>query len=239
MKALGNNKHLFILAGTVLLLASMTLSGCKGKKPVSNTESMLCVGDYWTEAQGKAFLDEQKKTYTTAEAWEKRAGQIRSQILKGSGLEKFPDKCPLNALIGEKRVYDGYQVQNVAFESLPGVFVTGSLYTPNEVKGQLAGILSPHGHWTDTADYGRYRPDSQKRFAEMARMGAMVLGYDMVGFGQMAEFGWIHEHPQVLSHHRQQKIRLRPENTDSAIRCCTAHRGCSHLASLSIAESDY
>ncbi len=198
MNALNLKKILFGILALVLLLVSYTMESCKGKKTEKITESMLCVDNYWTEAQGKAFLDQQKKTYTTAEAWEKSANQIRIHVLKGTGFEKFPDKCPLNTFIGEKRVYEGYQVQNVAFESLPGVYVTGSLYTPTETKGQLAGILSPHGHWADPADYGRYRADSQKRFAEMARMGAMVFGYDMVGYGQMADFGWIHEHPQVL-----------------------------------------
>ena len=191
----------------VALMVSVTISSCKGKKNKESSEPMLCVGDYWTEAQGKEFLNQQKKTYTTANEWENRSKQIRAHILKGAGLEKFPEKCPLNPIIGEKRIYDGYQVQNVAFESLPGVYVTGSVYAPTEFKGTLAGILSPHGHWTDTSDYGRYRSDSQKRFAEMARMGAMVLGYDMVGFGQMAELGWIHEHPMSLKLQTWNSIR--------------------------------
>src|SRR5450759_1340808 len=149
MKTILKQKTTFLVAiAMVGLLVSFTMVSCKGKKTDKSSESMLCVGDYWTEAQGKEFLDQQRQTYTTAAAWEKRAKQIRTQILKGAGLEKFPDKCPLNTYLGEKRVYDGYQVQNVAFESLPGVYVTGSLYTPTGAKGILAGILSPHGHWT-------------------------------------------------------------------------------------------
>lgn len=167
-------------------------------KQAINPDSLLCVGDYWTEAEGKAFLEKMRKTYTTAEAWNKRANHIRKQILIGSSLEKYPKKCPLNPIIGEKRVYDGYQVQNIAFESLPGVYVTGSLYTPTNAKGKLPGILSPHGHWNEPGDVGRYRPDAQKRFAAMARMGAMVFGYDMVGYGQLGEFGWVHKHAGVL-----------------------------------------
>jgi uncharacterized protein len=194
------------LVFTVIMISS-TLGSCKGKKTEMKPDTMLCMDAYWTEAQGKAFLDQQRKSYTSAEEWKKRAGKIRTQILKGAELEKFPEKCPLNPVIGEKRIYDGYQVQNIAFESLPGVYVTGSLYTPTDYKGALVGILSPHGHWTDTADYGRYRPDSQKRFAEMARMGAMVFGYDMVGFGQLAEFGWIHEHPKSLKLQTWNSIR--------------------------------
>lgn len=178
-------------------------SNAQGK----NTESMLCVGYYWTEAEGKAFLEKMRQAYTTPEAWKKRAIEIRSQILKGAGLEKFPPKCPLNPVFGEKRIYDGYQVQNVAFESLPGVYVTGSLYTPLKAKRMIPGILNTHGHWSTPEDYGRYRPDAQKRFAVMARMGAMVFAYDMVGYGQLAEFGWIHKHPQALKMQLWNSIR--------------------------------
>jgi hypothetical protein len=199
MKTTFKHKEPF-MAGILMvaLLISLTLESCNGKKTEKNSESMLCVGDYWTETQGKVFLEQQRKTYTTAKEWKKRAKKIRQHILNGAGLTKYPEKCPLNPIIGEKRVYDGYQVQNVAFESLPGVYVTGSLYTTTDSKGTLAGILSPHGHWTEPNDYGRYRADSQKRFAEMARMGAMVLGYDMVGFGQLGDLGWKHEHPGTL-----------------------------------------
>lgn len=162
------------------------------------SDPMLCVGNHWTEEEGKLFLGRMRQSYTTAAAWESRAKEIRAHILKGAGLEKYPAKTPLNPIMGEKRVFDGYQVQNVAFESLPGVYVTGSLYTPTNGKGMLPGILNTHGHWTKPGDVGRYRPDAQRRFAALARMGAMVWAYDAVGYGQMEEFGWVHKHPEAL-----------------------------------------
>lgn len=192
-----NHKVKFLIAG-IILCFSVEANSQVVKKNDNSAPNMLCVGDYWTEAQGKSFLEAQKLKYTSKKDWEKRAQLIKQHILKGMGLEKFPKKCPLNPVIGEARVYDGYQVQNVAFESLPGVYVTGSLYIPTEAKGKLPGIISPHGHWSKPGDVGRYRPDAQKRFAAMARMGAMVFGYDMVGYGQMEELGWKHKHPEVL-----------------------------------------
>jgi len=65
---------------------------------------MLCVGNYWSEAEGKAFLEQMRQTYATAETLEKSAKQIRTQIRKGIGLEKYPKKCPFHPIIGEKRV---------------------------------------------------------------------------------------------------------------------------------------
>tara|TARA_R110002124_G_scaffold287357_3_gene473752 strand:- start:65228 stop:66424 length:1197 start_codon:yes stop_codon:yes gene_type:complete len=159
---------------------------------------MLCVGDHWTEEEGAAFLQMEKKKYSTEKAWNKRAAEIRKQILKGTDLVKMPKKSPLKPIMGEIRKFDGYVVQNIAFESLPGVFVTGSLYMPSENPGKAPGILSPHGHWTKPGDVGRYRPDAQKRFASMARMGAIVWAYDAVGYGQMGEIGWEHREGDVL-----------------------------------------
>ncbi|MCX6222726.1 MAG: acetylxylan esterase [Bacteroidia bacterium] len=192
-------RKIFRLLVVCTLLLAFTPAQAQGqKKTAKASQNMLCQGDYFTEQQGKDFLETQKKSYTTQKDWEKRAKLIKEHILKGTGLTKFPKKCPLNPIIGAKRVFDGYQVQNVAFESLPGVYVTGSLYTPTNAKGKLPGIISPHGHWHKKGDVGRYRPDAQKRFAALARMGAMVFGYDMVGYGQMEELGWKHDHPEVL-----------------------------------------
>lgn len=177
------------------------------KNHTVDAESQLCVGAYWTEEEGNDFLQQMRQTYTTPKAWECRRKEIKKHILAGLDLKKFPKRAPLNPIMGEVRKYDGYQVQNVAFESLPGVYVTGSLYMPLETKGKLPGILSPHGHWAKPGDLGRYRSDAQKRFATMARMGAMVWAYDAVGYGQMEELGWEHEHPEALKLQTWNSIR--------------------------------
>jgi dienelactone hydrolase len=186
---------------TILLsdfLISCTNSTSK-KETIVETEKSKSGQIYqWSEAEGKKFLADTRRSITTANAWRKRAEVIRSHILNGAQLNPLPQKCPLNPIIRDKRIFDGYQVTNVAFESLPGVYVTGSLYTPINAKGSMPGVLSPHGHWPNKDDYGRYRPDVQKRCAAIARMGAMVFSYDMVGYGQLADFGWKHEHPQTM-----------------------------------------
>ena len=126
-------------------------------------------------------------------------------------------------------MFDGYQVQNVAFESLPGVYVTGSIYRPIEVPTNPAGVLSPHGHWPKREDYGRYRPDVQRRCAAMARMGAVVFSYDMVGYGQLAELGWVHKHPETMKLQIWNSIRsvdfLISLGVDSTRIACTGASG--------------
>ena len=184
----------FIASVFVLAFAhfAATAAYAQEKKP------QLCQGNYLTEEAAKEQLERFAKSYSNLDQWKERAKRIREGILRGAELLPMPKKCPLNPIIHSKRQYDGYTVENVAFDSLPGVFVTGSLYRPREGKGPFAAVLCPHGHWGDPNDYGRFRPDQQKRCATLARMGAVVFSYDMVGWGDWKNAGWKHNRPKVL-----------------------------------------
>ncbi|MEZ4776348.1 MAG: acetylxylan esterase [Bacteroidia bacterium] len=158
-------------------------------------QSMLCQGNYWTESEAAAIHTEFAATYHNLEDWEHRAETIRQGILEGLELTTTPEKTPLNTVIHSKKVMDGYSVENVSFESLPGFFVTGNLYRPTEGDGPFAAILSTHGHWSDPANHGRYREDMQYRCATLARMGAIVFAYDMIGYGDSDQCD--HKHPKA------------------------------------------
>ena len=173
-----------------------------------NTNSKnLCVGAYYSEEEGAANLLKLKESYQSKEEWLQRAEMIKKGILEGSGLFPIPVKTPLNPRYTDERKYDGYSVKNVAIESLPGVFVTGSLYLPEKKSDKMAGILSNHGHWAKPEDYGRYRADAQNRCATFARMGAVVFSYDMVGYGEMQDVGWEHKHPLAFKQQLWNSIR--------------------------------
>jgi len=135
-------------------------------------------------------------TYHDKTTWEKRATIIRQGIITGGELTNLPTKNPLKPIIHSKRVYDGYSVENVAFESFPGFFVTGNLYRPTVKKSTYPAILSPHGHSSDPATMGRFQESVQKRCATLARMGAIVFTYDMLGYGEsdqsVHKMPWVH-----------------------------------------------
>ncbi len=155
--------------------------------------TMLCRGNYFTEAEGRKSLEQFAKTYYDLDSWKKRAEQIRQRIRKGMNLSERRIVLPLNVNTHSKRVYDGYTVENIAFESLPGFFVTGNLYKPLKNAASYAGILSPHGHGNDP----RFQENVQKRCAVLAKMGAIVFTYDMIGYGDSKQCE--HKHPQALT----------------------------------------
>jgi len=158
----------------------------------------LCQGNYQTESQAVQQLKRLAVHSQTLDQWKARRAQIRENILRGTELWPLPMRTPLNPIIHSRREYDGYSVENIAIESMPGVFVTGNLYSPLGGDGPFAAILCPHGHWSQKSDYGRFRPDMQYRCATLARMGAVVFAFDMVGYGDSENAGWQHKRPQVL-----------------------------------------
>ena len=197
------DRRVFILLPAILLAAAIAMSQDNN----NDKQSFLCQGYYQTEAQAEAQLKRLGGKYKNADEWRARAERIRRGIVEGAELDPLADKCSLKPIVHSKRHYHGYTVENVAFESLPGVFVTGSIYRAENDQGSLPAILCPHGHWSEPENYGRIQPDMQKLCATLARMGAMVFTYDMVGYGELAEIGWKHKHPKSLKQQLWNSIR--------------------------------
>jgi len=192
-------KRLLFSLGSVVLFA-FSATAQKAGKPT------LCVGNYHSEADAVKQLARLSKTHSNLAQWKVRAAAVRQQILTGAKLNPLPKRTPLNPIIKNKRSYNGYTVESATFEARPGFFVYGSLYRPLGHKGSRPGILCPHGH-ARGPEGGRLRPDQQHRCATLARMGAVVFSYDMIGFGDSLHLGWNHKHKQALTLQTWSSIR--------------------------------
>ncbi|MEZ6016736.1 MAG: sulfatase-like hydrolase/transferase [Planctomycetota bacterium] len=168
------------------------------------------------EWAGAAHLARLALQTPTRAAFEARAAIVRGEVARALDLDLAAPRPPIAAQVTQRRELDGYSVEDVAFEAAPGQFVTGNLYRPLGKAGPFAGVLSAHGHlsWGYSGGYGRFAPESQQRAATLARMGAVVFAYDMVGFGDSAEAGWTHEdwHRGVEAFHVGEE---RPESPDA------------------------
>ena len=184
----------------LLSFALISLSVHAAEKPI------LCRGNYHSEADAVKQLARLSKTHSNLAQWKVRAAAIRQQILTGAKLNPIPKRTPLNPIIKNKRTYKGYTVEAATFEARPGYFVYGNLYRPLGREGKRPGVLCPHGH-ARGPEGGRLRPDQQNRCATLARMGAVVFSYDMIGFGDSEHLGWNHRHPQALTLQTWSSIR--------------------------------
>jgi cephalosporin-C deacetylase-like acetyl esterase len=117
-----------------------------------------------------------------AEDWRRERPEARRRILYNLGLDPMPEKTPLNARVTSSFERDGYRVENVVFESMPGLYVTGNLYIPAELKGRAPTVVYVSGHapgpWGAKVYY-------QHHGIWFARNGYVALLLDTVEFGEV------------------------------------------------------
>lgn len=148
---------------------------------IFSQENMLCVGKYWSEDEANLKMKEFAAQWNSLSSWEMRADKIRNNIISGMKFEQMPKiKANFNPIIRDAKIMDGYIVENIAIESFTGFYITGNLYRPINSKGKNAAILCTHGHTEDK----RFKADIQYRAAVLAKMGAIVFAYDMIGYGE-------------------------------------------------------
>lgn len=136
-----------------------------------------------TEADGEKLIDYLNTLYTDKASWEERKACLRREVRARLGIDSLMKQRVGNPkpILSKIRKQDGYTVQNFALETLPGLYVCGSVYAPRS-KGKHALIICPNGHFGG----GRYREDQQQRMGTLARMGAVCVDYDLFGWGESA-----------------------------------------------------
>ena len=129
---------------------------------------------------GSKMLAYLNTLYSDKVQFENRKDSVRKEVRQLLGIDAYKDSLVhKKPILGKVRKYDGYTVQNICLETLPGEHVFGSIYTPAK-KGKHALIICPDGHFNG----GRYRKDEQQRLATLARMGAICVDFDLYGWGQ-------------------------------------------------------
>jgi len=118
---------------------------------------------------------------TMAELLERQA-DVRKTMWEILG--PFPEKTPLNARITGTVEKEGYRVENIIYESLPGFYVTASLFIPANINKPAPAILFCSGHST-----GVYRLEYyQLPLLNLVKKGFIVLAIDPIGQGERLQY---------------------------------------------------
>ena len=133
-----------------------------------------------TDEDGEKMLAYLNTLYADKQTFGLRTDSLKKEVRQRLGIDAMLAQCVKSeAILSKTRKFDGYTVQNFALETLPGLYVCGSIYTPQS-KGKHALIICPNGHFGG----GRYREDQQQRMGTLARMGAICVDYDLFGWGE-------------------------------------------------------
>ena len=143
------------------------------------------VGDWRRDRVRTNHEGAQFQAPASPQAWDDRSRVLRSQLRVTLGLVPMPPKTALNAEVFGKVERDGYTIEKVTLETMPGMFLGGNLYRPAGNCRRVPVVLCPHGHW----EVGRVHPDVQARCVRLAKLGCVVFLYDMVGYNDSKAFG--------------------------------------------------
>jgi hypothetical protein len=154
---------------------------------------------------GARALAEARGTWSDSASWEARSDRIRRHLARTLRLDPFPAAGEVGVETTGERALDGYAVSNVRFETMPGLFVHANVYEPAASEGPRPLVLRSHGHFrgTDTDPEGRFQGDVQRLAGLLARGGAVVITWDMMGWGES----------QQVTHRRPETTALQTFNT--------------------------
>ncbi len=123
----------------------------------------------------------------TLEDWEARRGEWRRQLAEMLGLWPMPARTELKAAVTGRTTHAGFKVENVHFQSSPGLYVTANLYLPAEGSGPFPTILYLSGHGpviSNGVSYGN-KVSYQHHGAWFARNGYACLIVDSLQLGEI------------------------------------------------------
>ncbi len=177
-------RHLVLLAGLVPLL----LSGSPAAEPdLSVTQRGDRVVDAYFAAETTRLADRCLAEIKTIADWKQRRGEYREQLFEMLGLSPRPKKTPLKPVVTGRVDHPEFTVENIQFQSRPGLYVTGNLYLPKKRTGRLPTILYVCGHGRvkkDGVSYGN-KVHYQHHGGWFARNGYACLTIDTLQLGEI------------------------------------------------------
>jgi hypothetical protein len=91
------------------------------------------------------------------------------------------EKTPLNARVTGRIQMQGFHIDKLIFESLPGIYVSALVYAP-DAAGKHPAVLVPSGHSTNGKAY--YQALCQR----LVQRGYVVISWDAFGQGERSQF---------------------------------------------------
>jgi len=193
----------------LLLLSVITISGMSAI--CQEDYSVLDYWKYYSDAENTLYkmqttysfelLNQRKEEIAqlqTKEDWMRRQEKVKHAFEKVLG--PFTKKTPLNPVITGKLKGDGFTVEKLYFESLPGYKVTAALFLPKGKKKKFPAIIYCSGHSDLAFRFDVY----QHVIINLVKKGFAVFAFDPIGQGERqqyfneaegkSKFGPTHEH---------------------------------------------
>jgi dienelactone hydrolase len=160
---------------------------CARKKSWAGTIRMLAqtmTEDYISQVGAVHLKARRERLGAIASPEAAAARQTEIRRICAEILGEFPTRTPLNIRSIKTIQRDGYIIEILTYQSLPGVVTTANLYRPKDQSEHSPGVVCIPGHWQE----GKVHAEYQRLAQLLARRGIVALVFDLVGQGERLEF---------------------------------------------------
>jgi dienelactone hydrolase len=114
--------------------------------------------------------------------WVERQKKVKNILSETIG--PFPEKTPLNAQVTGIVQKDGFRIEKVVYESMPGFYVTAAMLIPDGEIRQRPAIIQVSGH-----GFAAFRSVTNQNYIyNLARKGFVVFAIDPIGQGERIQY---------------------------------------------------
>ena len=176
----------FALSLFAVQVGVSTVRGADPAETIDTSTGDRLIRAYF-ERETKMLADATFSEIRTLEDWLSRKEEYRRQLFEMLGLDPFPEKTPLQPVVTGTVEHAEFRVENLHFQSRPGLYVTGNLYLPRDPAGPAPTVLYVCGHGRvkkDGISYGN-KTHYQHHGAWFARHGYVCLVIDTLQLGEI------------------------------------------------------
>ncbi|CAN5799183.1 acetylxylan esterase [soil metagenome] len=192
-------------------------------------------GDAMIQAHLARLAKELESTFPEdvedADAWKRDRPQLLEEYRYMLGISPMPERSPLQATVTGTLEGDGYRVENLHYQSVPGLYVTANLYLPEKVEpgDRLPAVLYVCGHSGMGRDGNKVA--YQAHGIWFARHGYVCLVVDTL---QLGEIEGVHH-----GTYREGRWWWHSRGyTPSGVECWNGIRGIDYLISRDDVDAD-
>lgn len=118
----------------------------------------------------------------TSDDWIRKQEKVRETFNRIVG--PFPEKTPLNPKITGVLKKDGYRIEKIIYESMPGFHVTACMFIPNGIRGKRPVVIHVSGHTV----LSFREPVYQTFIHNLVKKGFIVFAIEPIGQGERDQY---------------------------------------------------
>jgi hypothetical protein len=156
------------------------------RSQIGTSEADAILSDYF-RAETAKLRDRCLTDIKTLKDWDAKRKIYREQLFEMLSLKPLPEKTDLKPVVTGKIEHEQFTIENIHFQSSPGLYVTGNLYIPKGLEKPAPTILYVCGHAIakkDNISYGN-KTAYQHHGAWFARHGYVCLTIDTLQRGEI------------------------------------------------------